>query len=126
MFSGMSSQAGISAGRAVSSASAGMTPSFFCRAKVSSRSLSQPWSNLPLYLSIHSFGTWCGAWRGAGREVHEERLVGHQRLLLAHPLDRLVRHVLGEVVALLGRLLRLDRRRAFVDRRDTTGWSRRR
>ena len=54
---------------------------------------------------------------GARREVHEERLVGHQRLLLARPLDRLVRHVLGEVVALLGRLLRLDRRRAFVDRR---------
>jgi hypothetical protein len=54
---------------------------------------------------------------GAGREVHEERLVGHQRLLLARPLDRLVRHVLGEVVALLGRLLGFDRRRAFVDRR---------
>ena len=53
---------------------------------------------------------------GAGREIHEERLVGHQRFLLARPLDRLVRHVLGEVVALLGRLLRLDRRRAFVDR----------
>ena len=54
---------------------------------------------------------------GARREVHEERLVGHQRLLLAHPLDRLVRHVLGEVIALLGGLLRLDGRRAFVDRR---------
>ena len=53
---------------------------------------------------------------GAGREIHEERLVGHQRLLLPRPLDRLVRHVLGEVVALLGRLLRLDCRRAFVDR----------
>ena len=55
--------------------------------------------------------------RRAGREVHEERLVGHQRLLLAHPPDRLVRHVLGEVVALFRRLLRLDRRRALVDRR---------
>ena len=43
--------------------------------------------------------------RGAGREVHEERLVGHQRLLLAHPPDRLVGHVLGEVVALVRRLL---------------------
>ena len=40
-----------------SSQSSGMTPSAFCRAKVSSRSLSQPWSNLPLYLSAHSFGT---------------------------------------------------------------------
>ena len=54
---------------------------------------------------------------GAGREVHEERLVGHQRLLLARPLDRLVGHVLGEVIALLGRLLRLDGGGAFVDRR---------
>ena len=54
---------------------------------------------------------------GAGREIHEERLVGHQRLLLAGPLDRLVRHVLGEVVALLRRLLRLDWRRALVDGR---------
>ena len=55
--------------------------------------------------------------RGAGREVHEERLVGHQRLLLAHPAHRLVRHVLGEVVALLGTLALFHRRRAFVDGR---------
>ncbi len=47
--------------RSVSTASAGMTPSSFCRANVSSRSASQPWSNLPLYLSAHSVGTWCGA-----------------------------------------------------------------
>ena len=57
----MSSQAGISSGRAVSSASGGITPSSFCRASVCSRSASQPWSNLPLYLSDHSVGTWCGA-----------------------------------------------------------------
>ena len=50
-------------------------------------------------------------------EVHEERLVGHERLLLARPLDRLVGHVLGEVVALLRRRLGLDRRRALVDGR---------
>ena len=55
--------------------------------------------------------------RGARREVHEERLVGHQRLLLAHPADRLVGQILGEVVALLGRLRRLDRRRALIQRR---------
>ena len=40
------------------------------------------------------------------REVGEERLVGHQRLLLTDPRDRLVGHVLGEVVPLLRRLLR--------------------
>ena len=43
----MSSQAGISAGRSVSSASAGMTPSSFWRAKVSLRSASHPASNRP-------------------------------------------------------------------------------
>ena len=48
---------GISGWRSVSWQSSGMTPSCFCRANVSSRSLSQPWSNLPLYLSAHSFGT---------------------------------------------------------------------
>ena len=52
---------GISVGRAVSSASSGTTPSCFWRASVSSRSASQPWSNLPLYFADHSAGTWCGA-----------------------------------------------------------------
>jgi hypothetical protein len=52
------SQAGISACRAVSSASAGMTASSFCRAKVRSRCTSQPSSNRPAYRSAHSFGTW--------------------------------------------------------------------
>ena len=63
---------------------------------------------------------------GARREVHEERLVGHQRLLLARPLDRLVRHVLGEVVALLR--ASSPARSASCLRRSpgTTGWSRRR
>src|SRR5829696_6808151 len=96
----MSSQAGISSCRSVSSASAGMTPISFCLAKVISRCSSQPWANLPLYFSIHSFGTWC--------EVHEKRLVGHQRLLRAHPVDRVIGEVLGEVVALLRGLGRLD------------------
>ena len=54
---------------------------------------------------------------GAGGEVDEERLVRHQRLLLADPLDRPVGHVLGEVVALLGGPVRLDRHRVPVDRR---------
>ena len=64
--------------------------------------------------------------RRARREVHEERLVGHQRLLLARPGDRLVGQVFGEVIALGRRLGRLDRRRALVERRDPTGCSRRR
>ena len=55
--------------------------------------------------------------RRAGREVREEGLVRHERLLLADPLDRLVRHVGHEVVALFRRLLGLDRDRALVDRR---------
>ena len=57
----MSSQPGISSGRAVSSASGGITPSSFWRANVSSRSASQPWSNFPLYFADHSVATWCGA-----------------------------------------------------------------
>ena len=57
-----------------------------------------------------------GRVRRAGREVDEERLVRHQRLLLLDPVDRLVGHVLGEVVALLRRLRLLDRHRVAVDR----------
>ena len=59
------SQAGISFGRGVSLASAGMMPISFWRAKVSSRTLSQPWSNWPLYLAIHSGVACCGAWPAA-------------------------------------------------------------
>ena len=55
--------------------------------------------------------------RRAGREIGEERLVGHQRLLRAHPVDRLVGHVAHEVVALFGRAARLHRRRALIQRR---------
>ena len=40
----------------------GMTPIFFWRSKVSSRTLSQPWSNLPLYFSMKAFGACSGAW----------------------------------------------------------------
>ena len=57
--------------------------------------------------------------RGVGRprrEVHEEGLVGHERLLPAHPLDGVVGQVLGEVIALFGGLVQLDRRGAFVER----------
>ena len=53
--------------------------------------------------------------RGAGREVHVERLVGRQRLLGAHPVDRLVGHVDREVV--VRRLPVLDARDAVVDGR---------
>ena len=88
----------------------------------SPRSASQPSSKAPLYLSDHSAVR--GAARGrARREVGEERLVRHQRLLLVHPLDRLVGHVLHEVVALFGRLLGLDGDRALVDRPGSTGGS---
>ena len=113
----MSSQAGISACRAVSSASAGMTPSSFCRANVRSRCTSHPSSNWPAYLSAHSFGHVVRGVGRPGREVHEERLVRHQRLLLAHPADRPVGQVLGQVVALLRGRRRLDRCRAVVQRR---------
>ncbi len=53
--------------------------------------------------------------RGARREVRKERLVGHERLLLADPLDCFVGHVLGEVIALFGGLFRLDGSGAFIN-----------
>ena len=59
---------------------AGTTPSLIWRASVSSRSLSQPWSNLPLYLAIHSFGHVVRSVRGAWGEVDEERLVRREGL----------------------------------------------
>ncbi len=55
--------------------------------------------------------------RRAGRVVDEEGLVGSERFLLADPLHRLLGHVGGEVVALFGCGLLLDRRRAFEDGR---------
>jgi hypothetical protein len=72
----MSSQAGISACRSVSSASAGTTPSSFCLAKVSSRSRSQPWAKLPWYRSIHSVDTWWGAWVAPGAKYMKNGLSG--------------------------------------------------
>ena len=51
--------------------------------------------------------------RGAWREVHEERLVGRQRLLELHPANRLVRHVGHEVVVRIAR--DLDRVHAVVE-----------
>jgi hypothetical protein len=54
---------------------------------------------------------------GARGVVQEERLVGHQRFLLAHPGDRLVGHVPGEVVAVLGRPPRFGPGRALLQRR---------
>ena len=53
--------------------------------------------------------------RRAGREVGEEWLVGHERLLLPDPLDRLGGQILRQVIALLRCLLRLDWSRAFVE-----------
>jgi hypothetical protein len=55
--------------------------------------------------------------RRAGREVDEEGLVGHERLLLVHPVDGVIGQVFGEVVALLRGLLGLHRPGAFVEGR---------
>ena len=94
-----------------------MTPSCFWRAKISSRSASQPAVEAAGVLVRPLLGHVVRGVRRAGREVGEERLVGHQRLLLAHPVDRLVGHVAHEVVALLGRAPRLDRGRPLIERR---------
>ena len=62
-------------------------------------------------------GDMVGGVGGPEGEVDEERLVGHQRLLLTHPVDRPVGHVLGEVIALLGGPVGLHRHGVLVDRR---------
>ena len=113
----MSSHAGISLWRGVSWQSGGMTPSFFCRAKRLFAQLVPALVELALVLVGPLLGHVVRRVGRAGREVDEERLVGCQRLLLRDPGHRLVGHVLHEVVALFGRLLRLDRRGAFVQRR---------
>ena len=51
----------------------------------------------------------------AGRPVHEERLVGRERAMLAHPGNRLVCHVLAQMVLLVVR--RLDRVEVLVQPR---------
>ncbi len=66
----------MAAGFGASFVSGGTTPSRFCRASVSSRSASQPWSNWPLYLAIHAFGTWCGAWVAPGAKYMKNGLSG--------------------------------------------------
>ena len=56
--------------------------------------------------------------RGVGgprREIGEERLVGHERLLLADPVDAALGQVLGQVVG--GVVRRFDGHRVLVERR---------
>ena len=109
--------AGISSCRLVSSASFGTTPSFFCWLERLLPQRIPAVVELALVLVRPLLGHVVRGVGGAGREVHEERLVGHQRLLLAHPGDGAVGQILGERVALLGRLRRLDRRGALVQAR---------
>ena len=54
--------------------------------------------------------------RRTRRKIHEERLIGDQRLLLPNPVHGLVCHVLHEVIALFGRFPNLDGCSAFVER----------
>ncbi|MCY1538780.1 hypothetical protein D9M68_743400 [compost metagenome] len=61
---------------------AGTTPSFFWRARVSSRYLSQPMSNCPLYLSRQSAGGWCGEWVAPGATYRKNGRSGSMALPL--------------------------------------------
>ena len=103
----MSSQAGISACRSVSSAPAGITPSSPLPNE-GELALAVPAVGEPALVPVDPLGGHVmGGVGHAGGEVHEERLVGHQRLLRPHPVDGVVGQVLGEVVALLWGLGRL-------------------
>ena len=55
---------------------AGTTPAAICRARVSSRILSQPWSNLPFHFWVHDCGTWCGACVAPGAKYTNVGLSG--------------------------------------------------
>ena len=66
----------IASGFGASFVPGGTTPSLIWRASVSSRIASQPWSNLPLYFAIHSFGTWCGACVAPGAKYMKNGLSG--------------------------------------------------
>ena len=72
---------------------------------------------LALVLVSPLFGDVVRCVGGARRVVDEEGLVGHQALLLADPLDRVIGHVLTEVVVGIVAVLRLDRHRVAIDRR---------
>lgn len=112
----MSSHAGISACRAVSWQSAGITPSSFCRAKVSSQCVPAHIEAAPVLVGPLPRNV-VGRVGGARGEVHEERPVGGQCLLLSDPAEGLVGHVRHEMVTLLGRAVHLDRRGALVQTR---------
>ena len=76
--SGMLSQEAIVLARGVSFASAGIQPSYFCRAKTRSRYLSQPSSNVPLYLSANSGNTLCGPCTAPGAQYIRNGLSGEK------------------------------------------------
>ena len=111
----MSSHAGISACRGVSSASAGMTPSSFCRANVLLALRVPAVGELPRVL-VGPLLAARGAARGSrpGAKYTKNGLSGISAFCVPDPADRVIGEVLGEVVALLGRRRRLDRGRAVV------------
>ena len=87
---GESVHAGNASSRGVSSASSGITPSCFCRTNVSSRSASQPWSNLPLYSVGPLLRDVVRRMAAPGRVVDEERLRGILCPNTVEPVDGLV------------------------------------
>ncbi len=94
------SHAGISWGRGVSIALAGMIPISFWRANVASRTLSQPGRNLPLNLAIQYFGALVRSVRGSRCVYWSQGLLGATEFQHADPCDALVGHVLFEEVIL--------------------------
>ena len=113
----MSSQAGISACRSVSLGVGRDHPQLLLTGEGALALHIPPLVELTGIPIRPLLGDVMGGMGGPGREVHKERLVRHQRLLLTDPADRVVGQVLGQVVPLLGCRRRLDRRRALVQRR---------
>ena len=74
--SGIESHDAMVAGRGVSCAFCGIHPLALARANTRSRYLSQPSSNLPLYLSAHCAGTWCGPCDAPGAQYMKNGFSG--------------------------------------------------
>ena len=80
---------------------AGITPSCFCRANVSSRNLSQALIELALVF-VAPF-LWHLVWRMSctRREIEKERFVRRLRFLIANPVNRVFYHCVVEIKVLL-------------------------
>jgi hypothetical protein len=108
-------QAGTSAWRAVSSASVGMTPRAFFRAKVIPDNDLTP-GRSGLFVVSPLPGHMVAGMGGAWGDIEEEGFVRRQGFLLPHPVHRPGGYAVGEVIAILWQGRWIDGGGAVVER----------